>query len=335
MTGTKLVMGASGFLGSHVTRKLVERGDDVRVWIRESSSTVAFDDLDVERRYGDLDDRDALRDAMRGVETVFYCIVDTRAWLRDPTPLFATNVEALRGVLDVAVEVGVGVRRFVFCSTVGTIGIAAEGLADEDLPHGWRDLGGPYIESRLQAEELVLAYQREHGLPAVVLNVGTTYGPHDHVPTPHGKLVRAAARGKVPAYVRGASMEVVGVEDAATAFLLAEEKGRVGERYIVSESYLPIRELFAIAADEGGASPPRIGIPLPVMRVIGVVGGVVARIRRRDSVVTPTSVRLMHIQSPLDHSKASRELGWEPAPTEQAIRAGVRWFLSGRLRTTR
>ena len=251
MTGTKLVMGASGFLGSHVTRKLVERGDEVRVWIRESSSTVGFDDLEVERTYGELGDRDALRAAMAGVETVFYCIVDTRAWLRDPTPLFATNVEALRGVLDVAVEVGV--PRFVFCSTVGTIGIAGSGLADEELPHNWRHLGGPYIESRLQAEELVLAYQRDHGLPAVVLNVGTTYGPRDHVPTPHGKLVRAAARGKMPAYVRGASMEVVGVEDAATAFLLAEEKGRIGERYIVSESYLPIRDLFTVAADEGGS----------------------------------------------------------------------------------
>ncbi|MDZ5621293.1 NAD-dependent epimerase/dehydratase family protein [Nocardioides sp. HM23] len=325
MTGTKLVMGASGFLGSHVTRKLVDRGDDVRVWIRESSSTVAFDDLQVERRYGDLGDQVALREAMRGAETVFYCIVDARAWLRDPTPLFATNVEALRGVLDVAVEVGV--PKFVFCSTVGTIGLAEDGPAHEELPHNWRHLGGPYIESRLQAEELVLACQRDRGLPAVVLNVGTTYGPRDHVPTPHGKLVRAAARGKMPAYVRGASMEVVGVEDAATAFLLAEETGRIGERYIVSESYLPIKELFAIAADEGGVRPPRIGIPMPVMRVIGAVGGAVSRLRGTDSVVTPTSVRLMHIQSALDHSKATRELGWVPAPTEQAIRAGVRWFL--------
>ena len=154
MSGTKLVMGASGFLGSHVTRQLVERGDEVRVWIRESSSTVAFDDLEVERHHGDLDDDAALRAAMKDVETVFYCIVDTRAWLRDPTPLFATNVEALRRVLDVAVEVGV--PKFVFCSTVGTIATTKSGLADEGMPHNWRHLGGAYIESRIQAEELVL-----------------------------------------------------------------------------------------------------------------------------------------------------------------------------------
>ena len=104
--------------------------------------------------------------------------------LRDPTPLFATNVEALRGVLDVAVEVGV--PKFVFCSTVGTIGIAEQGLADETTPHTWADRGGPYIEARLQAENLVLAAGRERGLPVVVLNVGTTYGPRDHGPTPHG-----------------------------------------------------------------------------------------------------------------------------------------------------
>ena len=328
MSGTKLVMGASGFLGSHVTRQLVERGGQVRVWIRESSSTVAFDDLDVERHHGDLDDDAALRTAMKDVDTIFYCIVDTRAWLRDPAPLYATNVEALRNVLDAAVEVGV--PKFVFCSTVGTIAAAESGSADETMPHNWRHLGGAYIESRIQAEELVLRYHREKGLSAVVLNVGTTYGPRDHGPTPHGKLVRAAARGKMSAYAKGASMEVVGIEDAAGAFLLAEEHGRLGERYIVSERFLSYKDLFDIAADEAGVAPPKIGIPLPVMRVIGAVGGGVSRMLRRDSVVSPTSVRLMHVQTALDHSKATRELGWEPAPVADSIRAGVRWYLDER-----
>jgi dihydroflavonol-4-reductase len=325
VSGTKLVMGASGFVGSHVTRQLVERGDQVRVWIRGSSSTVAFDDLAVERHHGDLDDEAAMRTAMKDADTVFYCIVDARAWLRDPSPLYATNVEALRKVLDVAVEVGV--PKLVFCSSVVTIAIAESGSADETMPHNWRHLGGGYIESRLQAEELVLRYHREQGLPAMVLNVATTYGPRDHGPTPHGKLVKAAAHGKVPAYAKGVSMEVVGIEDAARAFLLAEERGKPGERYIISERFLPIKDLFDIAANEGGGRPPRVGIPLPAMRVLGVVGGGVSRLLRKDSVVTSTSVRLMHIQSALDHSKAERELGWEPAPIADSIRAGVRWFL--------
>lgn len=269
---------------------------------------------------------------MTGVDAVHYCIVDTRAWLRDPTPLFATNVEALRGVLDVAVQVGV--PKFVFCSTVGTIGIASTGTADEETPHTWAHLGGPYIETRVAAENLVLAAYRERGLPVVVLNVATTYGPRDHGPTPHGELVAAAARGKMPAYVKGACMEVVGIEDAAGAFGLAAEKGRPGERYIISAEYQPIKELFDIAADEGGVKPPRVGLGLPTMRVIGAVGGAVSWALRRDSVITSTSVRLMHIQSALDHSKATRELGWEPRPVEEAIRAGVRWF-SDQYRRTR
>jgi dihydroflavonol-4-reductase len=325
MSSTKLVMGASGFLGSHVTRQLVERGDRVRVWIRESSSTVAFDDLDVERIHGDLTDDAALRAAMKDVDTVFYCIVDARAWLRDPAPLFATNVESLRNVLDAAVAVGV--PKFVFCSTVGTIGVVKSGAADEMTPHNWRRLGGPYVESRIQAEELVLRYQREFGLPAVVLNVGTTFGPRDHGPTPHGKLLRSAARGKMPAYAKGASMEVVGIEDAARAFLLAEERGRPSERYIISERCLPTKDIFRIAADEGGSAPPRIGIPRLAMRAIGAVGGATSRALGQDSVVTPTSVRLLYVQTALDHSKATRELGWEPEPIEGPIRAGVRWFL--------
>jgi dihydroflavonol-4-reductase len=289
---------------------------------------VAFDDLDVDRHHGDLDDAAAIRAAMEDVETVFYCIVDTRAWLRDPAPLFATNVQALRNVLDAAVEVGVS--KFVFCSTVGTIAAAESGLADETMPHNWRHLGGAYIESRIQAEDLVLQYHREKELPAVVLNVGTTYGPGDHGRTPHGQLVRAAGLGRMPAYAKGGSMEVVGIEDAAAAFLLAEEHGRIGERYIVSEGFLSYKDLFDIAADEGGVAPPKFGIPQPVMRVIGAVGGGVSRMLRRDSVVSPTSVRLMHIQSALDHSKAARELGWQPSPTADSIRAAVRWYLDQR-----
>ncbi len=326
----KLVMGASGFLGSHVVRQLVERGDEVRVWIRESSSTVAFDDLDVERHQGDLDDDAALRAAMKDVETLFYCVVDTRAWLRDPAPLYATNVEALRHVLDAAVEVGV--PKFVFCSTVGTIATTRSGEADEEMPHNWRHLGGAYIESRIQAEELVLRYHHEHGLPAVVLNVGTTYGPRDHGRTPHGNLVRSAALGRMPAYAKDGTVEVVGIEDAARAFLLAEERGRPSERYIISEGLMSYQDLFDIAADEGGVAPPRFGIPRPVMRFIGAVGGGVSRILRKDSVVSPTSVRLMHIQSALDHGKATRELGWHPTPTEDSIRAAVRWYLEQRAR---
>lgn len=323
-SGPHLVMGASGFLGSHVTRQLVERGDEVRVWTRPSSSTRAFDDLAVDHHRGELDDAAALAEALRGVDTVHYCIVDTRAWLHDPAPLFATNVDALGPVIDAALAAEV--RRFVFCSTVGTIGIPEHGPADETDVHNWVDRGGAYIRSRLEAEELVLAAARERGLPAVALCVSTTYGAPDFG-SPHGRMVADAALGTVPAYFANAAMEVVGVGDAARAFLLAAEHGRVGERYIVSDRTMSWKELVTTAAEAVDRPPPRFGIPLTVMKGVGLAGDGIARVLRRDVPMTSVTVRLMHVMPPLDHAKATRELGWEPEPTEEAIRAAARWYV--------
>ena len=318
-------MGASGFLGSHVTRQLVARGEETRVWVRPSSSSRAFADLGVQAHRGELDDDDELRDAMAGVDTVFYCVVDTRAWLRDPTPLFETNVEGLRHVLDAAVDSKV--RRFVFCSTVGTIGVVDRGLADESTPHDWAHLGGPYIRSRLDAEDLVLTYTAERGLPAIVLCVSTTYGAPDFG-SPHGRMVSDAALGKLPVYFAHAAMEVVGISDAAEAFVLAAEHGRIGERYIISESYMTWKELVTIAADAVGTHPPRFGIPLTVMKAVGIIGDGVGWLFRRDIVMNRVSVRLLHYMSRLDHGKATRELGWHPSPTSEAITEAARFYVA-------
>lgn len=320
-----MVIGASGFLGSHVTRRLVERGDEVRVILRKTSSTKAIDDLAVERHYGDVFDDDALRTAMQGVGDVFYCVVDARAWLLDPAPLFRTNVEGLQHVLDVAVEADL--RRFVFTSSIGTIGIPAEDRpATEDDAMNWAALGGGYIASRVAAENLVLRYAAERGLPAVAMCVANTYGPGDWAPTPHGRLLGAAARGKMPVYVQDTASEVVGIEDAATALLLAAEKGRTGERYIVSERFMTARDLYTAAAAAGGAEPPRHGIPLWLMSALGRVGDVAASILKRDMELSSLSIRLMHVMPRMDHSKAQRELGWEPAPIQESIERAVHWY---------
>jgi dihydroflavonol-4-reductase len=330
MPGTKkLVMGASGFLGSHITRQLVERGDDVRVILRRTSSTKGIDDLDVDRHYGDIFDDDALRAAMSGCDDVFYCVVDTRAWLRDPAPLFRTNVEALRGVLDVALDAGL--RRFVFTSTIGTIGMPAERRpATEEDQFNWVDKGGAYIRSRVEAEDLVMRYARDRGLPAVALCVSNTYGPRDWQPTPHGKQLALAAAGKLPFYVRDWTGEVVGVEDAAAALILAADKGRNGERYIISERFMSVRELYATAADAAGVDPPRIGVPLWAMYAMGYAGDAVRMVFRRDSQLTSRSVRLMHIWPRLDHGKAERELGWQPTGVHDSIRRAAQFFRANR-----
>ncbi len=318
-------MGASGFVGSHVTRKLVERGDDVRVYLRKSSRTVAIDDLDVERCYGDLHDEAALREAMADRDVVYYCVVDTRFYLRDPAPLFETNVESLRRVLEIASDADL--HRFVFCSTIGTIALGdGHTPVTEDMPFDWHGKGGPYIESRLAAENLVLSYVRDHGLPAVVMCVSNPYGPRDWQPS-QGLMVQMAALGKMPVYVRGVSTEVVGIEDVADAFLLAGERGRIGERYIISETFMAMREMLETAAKAVGARPPRLGVPLAMMYAFGGILSAVSRLLRRDLPMNVTGIRLLHIMSPADHSKATRELGWTPRPTAESIRKAARFYV--------
>ncbi|MET0898607.1 MAG: NAD-dependent epimerase/dehydratase family protein [Mycobacterium sp.] len=321
-----LVMGASGFVGSHVTRQLVERGDDVRVLLRKTSPTVGIDDLDVQRRYGDIFDDDAVRAAMADRDVVFYCVVDARAMLPDPAPLFRTNVEGLRHVLDIAADAEL--QKFVYLSTIGTIAVSRDGAAvTEDTPFNWADKGGPYIEARRTAEDMVFRYVRERGLPAVALNVSTPYGPGDWQPTPHGGLVARAASGKMPFYVRGVSAEVVGVEDAAGALLLAAEHGRNGQRYIISESYLSMRGLFEIAARETGVAAPRLGIPLAGLFAAAYAAEPVRALRPRKITPFLNVVRLAATTSPADHGKATRELGWQPKPVAEAIRRAAEFYV--------
>jgi len=323
-TPKKLVIGASGFLGSHVTRQLVGAGADVRVMLRRSSSTKGIDDLDVERCYGDVFDDDALRAAMAGCDVVYHCVVDARMWLRDPEPLFRTNVDGLRHVLDAALEANL--KKFVFTSTTGALAISDRRVVTEDDPHNW-DQGGAYIQARVTAEKMLMSYAHDKGLPAVAMCISTTYGPGDWAPTPHGSLIAQVANGRFPFYL-GYSSEVVGIEDAARAMLLAAEHGRSGERYIISDRYMSVRELHQIAADAVGRKPPRIGIPMPVLRAGARVNDLMARLLRRDLPFAYAGMRMAELMSPLDHSKAERELGWTPQPVEDSIRKAAIWFAS-------
>lgn len=290
--------------------------------LRRTSSTKGIDDLDLEHFYGDIFDVAALKEAMSDCDVVYYCVVDARMWLRDPTPLFRTNVDGLRHVLDVAVEPGL--RKFVFTSTTGTLAVNDSRPVTENDPHNW-DQGGAYIESRVAAENLVMAYARERGLPAVAMCISTTYGPGDWGPTPHGSIIAAIAAGRFPVYF-DYSAEVVGIEDAARAMLLAADRGRNGERYIISDRYLSVRDINGIAAAAVGRRPPRIGIPLPVLKAAARINDVAARLLRRDLPLAYAGIRMAELMSPLDHSKAERELGWTPRPVEESIREAALFF---------
>ena len=343
----KLVIGANGFLGSHVTRQLVTgaagpatseagaagpatseaEGAEVRVMVRPTANTRGIDDLPVTRFHGDIFDSATLRAAMEGCDVVYYCVVDTRAWLRDPAPLFHTNVEGLRGVLDIASEKARDgtLKRFVFTSSYVTVGRRHGVRATEDDMIVRRRLS-PYVLSRVQAEDLVLQYVADAGLPAVAMCVSTTYGGGDWGQTPHGAIIAGAALGKLPFAMSGIALEAVGVDDAARALILAAEHGRNGERYIISDRMITNEEVVRIAAEEAGVPPPSRSIPLPAVYCLAALGSLKGRLRGTDERLTLGSVRLMRAESEVDHSKATRELGWQPRPVEDSIREAARFW---------
>jgi dihydroflavonol-4-reductase len=330
----KLVIGANGFLGSHVTRQLVTgaahaatsggAGHDIRVMVRQNANTIGIDDLSVTRFLGDIWDDDTLREAMAGCDDVYYCVVDTRGWLHDPAPLFRTNVDGTRNVLDVAKDSGL--RRFIFTSSYATVGRRRGHVATEEDVIDLRGVT-PYVRSRVQAENTVLQYAKKHGLPAVAMCVSTTYGSGDWGRTPHGAIIAGAAFGKLPFVMRGIELEAVGVDDAARALILAAEHGRVGERYLISEKMISNAEVARIAAEAAGVTPPAKSIPLPVAYALATLGSVKARLRGTDERLSLGSLRLMRAEAEVDHSKATRELGWEPRPVEESIREAAQFWV--------
>jgi nucleoside-diphosphate-sugar epimerase len=326
-TKPKLVIGANGFLGSHVTRQLVAKGFEVRAMVRPTANTRAIDDLELTRFHGDVFDSATVREAMDGVDDVYYCVVDTRAWLRDTAPLFRTNVEGLRNVLDIAVKEP-GLRRFIFTSTYATVGRRRGHVATEDDVIGTQELTRltPYVQSRVHAENLVMRYVAEAGLPAVAMCVSTTYGAGDWGGTPHGAFIAGAVFGKLPFGMNGIALEVVGVDDAARAMILAAERGRIGERYLVSERMIALNDVVRIAADEAGVPPPQRSISVPMLYAMAAAGSMKARLTGKDAELSLASVRMMRSEADVDSSKARRELDWQPRPVEESIREAARFW---------
>lgn len=326
MSAPKLVIGANGFLGSHVTRQLVAAGHDVRVMVRDGATTKGVDDLNIQRFVGDVWDNETLARAMTGCDDVYYCVVDARGWLSDPAPLYRTNVEGTRNVIGVAKDVAL--RRFIFTSTYATVNrrrgqvaTEADEITDE---RGITD----YVRSRVQAERLVLAAARDGSLPAIAMCVSTTYGPGDWGRTPHGAIIAGAAFGKLPFVLGGIKLEAVGVGDAAAAMILAAEHGKVGERYLISEKMISNADVVRIAAEAAGMSVPTRTIPLPLAYAMAAMGSVKSRLRGTDERLNLNALRLMRAEAPVDHSKAVRELGWQPKPAEDSIAEAAQFWTS-------
>ena len=323
----KLVIGANGFLGSHVLRQLVAQADgaEIRAMVRPSAHTVGIDDLDVRRIHADVFDTGALHEAMTGCDVVYHCVVDARGWLRDPAPLFRTNVEGTRNVLEVAAGID-GLRKFVYTSSYVTVG-RKRGKRSTEADVVDVQKVTPYVRSRVQAEELVLRYAREGRVPAVAMCVSTTYGSGDWGRTPHGAIIAGAAFGKLPFVMSGIDLEAVGIDDAAHAMLLAADRGVPGERYLISEKMISNAAVARWAAEAAGVAPPRRALPLPVSYLLAAAGTLKGALRGTDERLSLESLRLMRAEAELDHSKAVRELGWQPKPVEESIADAAKFWV--------
>jgi len=260
---------------------------------------------------------------MQGCSTVFYSVVDPRFWLTDQTPIFRNNVEGLGNAMDAALDCGI--ERFIFTSTMGTLGLNPDGPVTEDIPFNWLDRAPPYIRARLEAENRFLACCREKGLPGVALCVANTYGPDDYQPTPHNDALWQMASGK-QAVAIDVSQPTVDIRDVAEAALLAEVHGRSGERYIIANEFVSNRNFFATAVARTGQAMPKF-VPYKVACGIAWVAEQFMKLlRRKDYVVSVDAMYLSNVFRAMDNGKARRDLGWSPRPLSETVQDAVDWF---------
>ena len=314
-----LVTGGTGFLGLHLVRALAERGDQLRLLVRRSSNLEPLEGIEFDRATGDVTDRAAVRRAMAGVDRVFHVAGRTSLRAADRDAVFAANLRGARLVFEAALEEGV--ERVVHTSTVGAIGVAkARGTADETTPFEIGHLGLSYVNSKHEAE-LEAFRLAAHGLPVVIVNPSFVLGPDAPSHTSMG-LVRRFCLGQIPVYVDG-GLNIVDVRDVAAGHLLADERGEVGERYILAGRNFTLDRLFADLGRIADVRPPAIKIPSGLARI----GGELAAASRLPWPIEPHEVVSASLWWTYRNTKAKRELGFKPRPHEETLEDAVHWEL--------
>ena len=321
-----LVTGASGFIGSAVTRQLLAREQEVVALVEPGADTANLEGLDVKQVVGDLRSRESVQGAMIGCRSVFHVAALYRFWARDPEAFYAINVEGTRNVLGAAAEEGV--ERLVYTSTVGTLGlehVSGSRSADERSFPDVRHLYGSYKRSKYVAEHEVLRAIAE-GLPASIVLPTFPVGPGDRAPTPTGKLVLDFLNGRMPAYV-DTVLNVAHVDDLAAGQVLALERGRNGRSYILGGENLTLQQLLAELAVITGLPAPYGKVPKQLALAVAAVSELVeGRILRRHPSVPLEAARMSTSQMSFDTSRAREELGYTPRPAVEALEASARWF---------
>ena len=318
-----LVTGATGFVGGAVARALVHRGIEVRVMARAGADLQNLQGLTVERVEGDLRDQDSLRHALTGCRQLYHIAAHYALWAKDPSIFYEVNVTGTKALLEAARDVGT--ERIVYCSTIGAIGIPPEGgLGTEETPVVFEQMAGHYKRSKYLAEQEVLKLAKA-GLPVVIVNPSAPVGIGDVKPTPTGQVIVDFMKGRMPAYIE-TGMNIVDVDDVAIGHLLAMEKGRIGERYILGSANLMLREVFEILSRLTGINAPSIKLPRLAILPLAYLNLWMANITGHPPRIPLEGVKMAKYKMHYDCSKAIRELGFPQTPPEVALGKAVKWF---------
>ncbi|HZS40167.1 MAG TPA: NAD-dependent epimerase/dehydratase family protein [Polyangia bacterium] len=320
-----VVTGASGFIGSSVVRRLLERGKEVRCYVEPGAKTANLDGLDVEIVVGDVNDRDAIAGALKGADTLYHLAAIYAIWLKDPALMYRVNVEGTKTVLWAAYKANL--QKVVYTSSIAAVGRREDGQpsteADEFGSRDWDD-GNAYIRSKWLSEVDALRFARE-GLPLVAVNPGFPFGERDSAPTPTGAFIIAALQKKLPGYM-DAGFCAVDVDDVAEGHVLAAEKGRVGERYILANHNVTFKDFYELVARVADVPAPTRKIPIWAASGIGWAMEKYAVARKQRPLATYKAAKYAATTHYFDNSKARRELGLPVTPLETTIEKSVRWF---------
>jgi dihydroflavonol-4-reductase len=321
---TTLLTGATGFLGSAIARELLNDGRPLKLLIRKNTDTRNIDDLDCEKIYGDLRDRESLSSALSGCKTLYHTAAYYSLWSRDKKMIYDINVQGTRNILESALEANV--EKVVYTSTVGCIGLSGDGSpANEDYPMNPATLCNDYKLSKYQAEQV--AHELfGRGLPVVIVNPSTPVGPRDIKPTPTGKIILDFMNRKMPAYI-DTGLNLIDVADCARGHILAEKKGQLGERYILGNKNMSLKEILMALEALTGLKAPRIKMPYWVAYSAGLACEWMSdAITHQPPAVPLAGVKMAKYFMYFDASKAVRELGLPQNPVEDALGQAVHWF---------
>lgn len=320
-----LVTGATGFIGSAVVRSLLKAGHEVRALTRAESNSRNLDSLRLEIAIGDMLDAPSLHRALQGCDSLFHVAADYRLWVPDPVSMYRVNVEGTKTLMLMALAAGI--QRIVYTSTVATLRPSLDGTpVDESARARPDEVIGHYKRSKLLAEEGVLHLVREFSLPAVIVDPTAPVGPGDVKPTPTGRIIADAVRGRMPAYV-DTGLNIVHVDDVARGHVLACEKGGIGERYILGGEDMTLREILAEIAAEVGRRPPAVRLPHGLVLPVAYLSEAWARLSGGEPRVALDGVRMARMHMFFSSEKAKRELGYAHRPAKEALRDSARWFL--------